>query len=107
MKLETLQELINEKAKKRAIEEVKILCEDFRKNDRIFEYFDGVLVHKNGEDSKTDDLRNALWNNSAWLSQRLVEHLTEEYIPIESENFIENVNRLQDEVNELFERTEN
>lgn len=99
--MKNLQEIINNKARKRAEDEVKVLLEAFRKGDLIdlLGAASGVKVDING---KITDLRDAFWGINDRIPKMLIEKLTEKFIPEESEAFVRRVEELESDVEHLL-----
>ncbi len=104
--MENLQEIINERAKTRATSVVRKLVDAFKSNHDLHELCADFYVIIPGEDpeknnEKRDDLRSAFWNTRSPLPRMMVEILTKKYIPEESEKFVEDVERLKSEIDDL------
>lgn len=96
--LKTIQDIVNAKAKKRAEEEVNKIIKAIYNNNDIHNMLDNYYI-KVGD--KTESIRSAFWSKDSSIAKELIEKLTIIYIPIESENFINKVNQLSSELEDL------
>lgn len=97
--LTDIQIIINNKAKERAKEEVTKLITAIKQNSSLHNMLDHVYIKV--EENKNDSIRTAFWSITNPIPAKLVEKLTEIYIPEESKAFIEKVDKLSEEIEEL------
>ena len=103
--MEKLQKIIDERAKRRATDEIQAFIEKIKENTSILDLLgDEYIIIKDDphNEEKRKDIRSAFWQIDKILPQRLIEKLTQIYIPIESKKFVDDVERLKGEVEELF-----
>lgn len=103
-KLNTLQEVIEKRAKDRAEKEVRKLLDFIQSSD-----IKGAKVWSDANiiiDGKREPLRNAFWGTSGELIQAIIKELTEKYIPVEVEKFVKDVENLKDSVDSLYLETQ-
>lgn len=104
--MKDLQDIINERAKKRATDEVKGFIENLKKNDTLWRIVGKTRVVETaplGNHDGTAFLREAFWWTDRTLIKSFIKQLTEIYIPIETKKFVDDVERLKGEVQELFD----
>ena len=102
--MENLQEIIDARAKKRATEVVQRLVNAFGENHDLQSICSAiyVLIPSKDKDQKTNDLRSAFWSTGNTIPKLMIEQLTEIYIPEESKKFVEDVERIKDEMDDLM-----
>lgn len=105
--MKDLQEIINKKAEERAREEVRKIVNAINNNSRIKDYLGKIYTivqeKKENVQEKRESIRDAFWSVDSSLSKQIVDYLKEIYIPEESKNFIDKVNSLSEQIDELKE----
>ena len=102
--MNNLQDIVNKKAKDRAENEVRKFIEKFRENSNILVVLDKLYINENqksNEDDEIDTLRSCFWNTDNVLPKYIIEELIKQYIPEESRKFIDKVEELSNEIEEL------
>ena len=84
--MKNLQEIINEKARKRAFVDAKIIIDAFSTNnvhsvldDQKFAF---IVTIKDGKEEK-QSIRSAFWGINSEVPKHIIDKLTEKYIPEE------------------------
>ncbi len=105
--MKDLQKIINERAERLATDKVSEFIELFSSFDRSVLNKINITVEIPGQEEKKQTLISLFWTITKPLPKYLIEELTKIYIPIESKKFVEDIERLKNEVDELFDREEN
>ena len=103
--MEDLQKIINQSAKKKAENIVKNLINSYSKNDNLSSILGNYYVkitdskgNLNNNTAITGTLRDVFWSVNDKLARLLIEDLTKVLIPIESQNFVDRVQELENEL---------
>ena len=102
-KLKTIQEVIEEKARKRAVDEVTTALREFRVLVET-DVFRKTYI-KLGEEAVS--LYNAFWWKDQKLPKAVIAELTEKYIPEEVDKFVKDVERIKADVDNLYNQSQN
>jgi hypothetical protein len=97
--IQSVQELINKKARKRAGEEMQVLIKTIHSNSTLQQLLDKVYI--NLSESKQDSMRSAFWSIESSIPKRLIDELTKIYIPQESKLFVDRIDKLSNELEQL------
>lgn len=101
--MDSLQKLINKKAKNRAEAEVSTFLDSMKKNRNLLAAFKDVKIITKKEGTLVTSTSMAVAFNSIYTAtcNMLIDKLTEKYIDEESKTFIDNVERLSKEIEDL------
>ncbi len=101
--MKDLQEIINAKAKARAKKQIMEFIQQIHNQPNLLRVLNDfkATIELDKKIIKNDDLRSIFWSLDNSFGKLLVEKLTEIYIPEESKNFVNKVNKMSKEFDEL------
>lgn len=88
--MNTLQEIINNRAKEKAEQSVRDIFKNFRSNDHFFQCLEGIQISIG---IRVIDFKHGVVHEGSTLQDEMVKRLTLKYIPLESQKFMDEVNR--------------
>lgn len=103
--LNEIQKIIDAKAKARATKDIEVLIKAakiFRSGALQTIAIDTRVIVQIGEEKEVTSLRELFWSIGSRVPEYLIEELTKLYIPEESREFVKEVERLKEQVDDLY-----